>query len=72
MNGLHEVINAERSFDFLGRRHISTSGCTSAATKTAVFALFLPIQPSDCNEWDCLHEGGDMALPKLLWNFLVI
>jgi len=31
------------SFDFLGRRHISTSSFTS----TAVFALFLPIQPSN-------------------------
>jgi len=29
---------------FLGRRHISTSGFGSAATETAVFALFLPVQ----------------------------
>jgi len=36
----------QRSFDFLGRRHISTSGFASTATETAVFALFLPIQPS--------------------------
>jgi len=33
--------------DFLGRRHISTSGFASMATETAVFVLFLPIQPSD-------------------------
>jgi len=32
---------------FLGRRHISTSGFASTATETTVFALFLPIQPSD-------------------------
>ena len=37
----------QRSFDFLGRRHISTSGFASMATETAVFALFLPVQPSD-------------------------
>ena len=34
----------ESKVDFLGRRHISTS---STATETAVFALFLPIQPSN-------------------------
>jgi len=33
----------QRFFDFLGRRHISTSGFTSMATETAVFALFLPV-----------------------------
>ena len=32
---------------FLGRLHISTSDFASMATETAVFALFLPIQPSD-------------------------
>ena len=32
---------------FLGRRHISTSGFASTATETAVFALFLPVQPSN-------------------------
>jgi len=37
----------QRSFDFLGRRHISTSGFASTATETAVFALFLPVQPSN-------------------------
>jgi len=30
----------QRSFDFLGRRHISTSGLASTATEMAVFALF--------------------------------
>jgi len=34
----------QRSFDFWGRRHISTSGFVSTATETAVFALFLPVQ----------------------------
>ena len=33
--------------DFLGRRHISTSGFAAMATETAVFALFLPVQPSN-------------------------
>jgi len=32
---------------FLGRCHISTSDFSSTATKTAVFALFLPVQPSN-------------------------
>jgi len=32
---------------FLGRRHISTSGFAATDTETAVFALFLPVQPSD-------------------------
>ena len=31
----------------MGRRHISTSGFAYTATETAVFALFLPVQPSD-------------------------
>jgi len=39
--------NHQHSFDFLGRHHISTSGFASTATKTAVFALFLPEQPSN-------------------------
>jgi len=34
----------DRSFDFFGRRHISTSGFASTATETAVFALFLPVE----------------------------
>jgi len=37
----------QRSFDFWGRRHISISGFASTATETAVFALFLPVQPSN-------------------------
>jgi len=32
---------------FLGRRHISTSGFAATATEMAVFALFLPVQPSN-------------------------
>jgi len=32
---------------FLGRRHISTSSFAATATETAVFALFLPAQPSN-------------------------
>jgi len=35
------------SFDFLGRRHISTSGFASTATQTAVSDLFLPVHPSN-------------------------
>ena len=35
-----------KSFDFLGRRHISTSGFASTATETAVFALFCPYSPA--------------------------
>jgi len=31
----------------MGCRHISTSGFASTATETAVFALFLPVQPSN-------------------------
>jgi len=31
----------------LCRRHISSSGLASTATETAVFALFLPVQPSN-------------------------
>ena len=37
----------QRSFDFLGRRHFSISGFASTVTETAVFALFLPVQPSN-------------------------
>ena len=39
--------NQGQKVDFLGRHHISTSGFGSTATKTAVFAVFLPVQPSD-------------------------
>jgi len=39
--------NQGQKVDFLGRRHISTSGFASAATETTVFALFLPVQPSN-------------------------
>jgi len=39
--------NQGQKVDCLDRRHISTSGFASTATETAVFALFLPIQPSD-------------------------
>ena len=46
MEGLYTGSH-QRSFDFLGRRHISTSGFASAATERAVFALFLPVQPNN-------------------------
>jgi len=39
--------NHGQKVHFLGRRHISTSGFATIATQTAVFALFLPIQPND-------------------------
>ena len=39
--------NQGQKVDFLGRRHISTSGFASTATEPAVFALFLPVQSSD-------------------------
>jgi len=26
---------------------------------------------SHCNQWDSLHEGSDVAVPKLLWDFLL-
>jgi len=32
--------NQGQKVDFLGRRHISTSGFAATATETAVFALF--------------------------------
>ena len=44
---LWRAYNHQRSFDVLGRRHIFTSGFASTATETAVFALFLPVQPSN-------------------------
>jgi len=47
-NRLKEQIgNQGQKVDFLGRRHISTSGFASTATKAALFALFLLIEPSD-------------------------
>ena len=47
-NCLKERIgNQGQKVDFLGRCHISTSGFASTACKTAAFALFLPVQPSD-------------------------
>jgi len=39
--------NQGQKVDFGGRCHISTSGFAAAATETAVFALFLPVQLSD-------------------------
>ena len=39
--------NQGQKVDFWGRRHISTSGFAATATETAVFALFLPVQPSN-------------------------
>ena len=39
--------NQGQRVDFLGRRRISTSGFAATATETAVFALFLPVQPSN-------------------------
>ena len=41
-NCLKWIGNQGQKVDFLGRRHISTSGFASTATETAVFALFLP------------------------------
>jgi len=47
-NCLKERIgNQGKKVDFLGRRHISTSGFASTVTETAVFALLLPVQLSD-------------------------
>ena len=47
-NCLKERIgNQGQKVRFLGRRHISTSGFAATATETAVFALFLPVQPSN-------------------------
>jgi len=47
-NCLKEWIgNQGQNFDFLGRCHISTSGFTAMETETAVFVLFLPVQPSN-------------------------
>ena len=47
-NCLKERIgNQGQRVDFLGCRHISTSGFGSTATEMAVFALFLPVQPSN-------------------------
>jgi len=47
-NCLKEWIgNQGQKVHFLGRRHISTSGFAATATETAVFALFLPVQPSN-------------------------
>jgi len=41
------IENPGQKVDFLGGRHISTSGFAATATEMAVFALFLPIQPID-------------------------
>ena len=47
-NCLKEWIgNQGQKVDFLGRRHISTSSFAATATETAVFALFLSVQPSN-------------------------
>ena len=47
-NCLKEQIGNEgQRVDFLGRHNISTSSFAATATKTAVFALFLPVQPSN-------------------------
>ena len=47
-NCLKEWIgNRGQKVHFLARRHISTSGFAATATETAVFALFLPVQPSN-------------------------
>jgi len=47
-NCLKEWIgNQGQKVDFFGLRHISASGFGSTATETAVFALLLPVQPSD-------------------------
>jgi len=42
-----QIGNQGQKVDFLGRRHISTSGFAPTATETAVFASFLTVQPSD-------------------------
>ena len=39
--------NQGQRVHFWGRRHISTSGFAATATAMAVFALFLPVQPSN-------------------------
>jgi len=44
---LMSVGNQGQKVEFLGRRHISTSGFVTTATEAAVFALFLPVQPSN-------------------------
>ena len=39
--------NQGQKVDFLGRRHIFTSGFAATAMETAVFALFLHVQPNN-------------------------
>jgi len=43
--------NQGQKVEFLGRRHISTSGFASMATETAVFALFCPYSPAIGTRW---------------------
>ena len=45
--GVNRKLGSKSSF--LGSRHISTSGFAATATETAVFALFLPVQPRNLN-----------------------
>jgi len=42
-----QIGNRGQKVEFLSHRHISTSGFASTATEMAVFALFLPVQPSN-------------------------
>ena len=39
--------NQGQKIDFLGRCHISTSSFAATSTATAIFTLFLPVQPSN-------------------------
>jgi len=40
------IVSRQRSLDFLGRRHISTSGFASTATETAALPYFCPFSPA--------------------------
>ena len=51
-NCLKEQIgNLGQKVDFLGHRHISTSGFASTATKTAVLPYFCPYSPAIGTRW---------------------
>jgi len=72
-NCLKEWIgNQGQRVDFLGCRHISTSGFAATATKTAVFALFLPVtaQQSVLDGTNGLSGSNPCAYCRIVWSEL--
>jgi len=70
--GLGGPWDSGQKVDFLGCRHISTSGLASTATETAIFALFCQYSPAICTrwyKWIFQQQGGSACFCQIRVSF---